>query len=1386
MRIRLTALLLLLGSRAAAVEKWADPSLRTTQGLILWLDASRQPEAWQAHGKPSPPGNSFLDVAYDASGQGLHLTQRLRESQPRFFQAAKVAVIRFDGKDDYLGLTRQNRRLERFTLFIHGSVHSNAGFFRALFAVNETGKNDYTTGFTVDLTGESSAALDRVNVEGKGFGGAVNLLNRSYPFNTFHTLAVTCEPGKEGVRLFLDGVAAGKRARSSDSLRMDDISVGARYYSNTAEPPCMTGFLDGDIAEVLLFDRILSADESKAVQEYLKRKYSGIEGALGSVAVGVPLRTVVNPPPVQVLLPGFVVKEIPVDLPNINNIRYRADGKLVALGYNGNVYLLSDSMGKGLEDKVEVIYENKGSIRAPIGMALTPPRYRHGNGVFIACKGKVVLLIDSKQTGRFDREIVVASGWKELAHGVDALGVAIDKDENVYFGLGCADYTNPYLLDREGKSHYDIKSERGTILKVSPDFKKREIIATGIRFPVGLAFNRDNRLFATDQEGATWLPNGNPLDKLLEIRPRPRGDQPRHYGFPPRHPKHLPDVADEPSVFDYGPQHQSTCGLVFNEPVNGGPVFGPEAWRGDALIAGYSRGKLYRSQVLPNFASYGGGGQVASTQLLACINMLTVDSCVSPRGELVLAVHSGAPDWGSGPAGKGRLYKIIPEKKPPTRPVLIWPAGAGEVRIAFDQPLDPEQTQGVTRVAVLEYGESVRAGDRFEVLRPGYATVQQQLVAPRRRLSILSAAVTPDRRTLLLTTTRQPIRAHHALTLPGWGRPDKPARGELPQHSAIDLEYDLSGVEATWKLREGSTLRIWLPHLDLEVARKLTAGSADHDQFWQSLRKPGRLTLRTLFDMRNLSRPSVQPGSKLDYTPGPEKVGVFFSSWTPFQYTVGDFEGELRNSFHGMVVGDGSWIGETTVSGFLPIKVIFDRGPESLQVHAESKVAEVPGTHPRVGSSKEHYSIPLHRFVLPWVEQGKSETLSELKIPELEGGSWVRGRQVYFSEEAACFKCHKLNGQGGSIGPDLSNLVHRDYASVLKDIVEPSAAINPDHLAYMIELKSGRVLSGVLRSEGPDRLMLGDNTGKETPLKREDIETMTPSPVSLMPEGIDKVLGREKMRDLLTFLLKPPLEPAPLERPGAPPPRTRAEVEKVLKTAEKPAKPSKKLRILLAAAPKDHGPGEHDYPLWQRRWYNLLSLAENVSIELVTGFPAAKQIAAADVIVFYSNNPGWNAEKGEQLDAFLKRGGGLVYLHYAVDGHKDSDALAKRIGLAWKGGLSRFRHGPLELSFPAPKHPITRGFDKLNFIDESYWNLVGDPGKVHLLASGIEEGKPQPLLWTHAVEKGRVFVSILGHYNWTFDDPLFRVLILRAIAWTAGEPADRLIELATVGARIGE
>jgi putative heme-binding domain-containing protein len=430
-------------------------------------------------------------------------------------------------------------------------------------------------------------------------------------------------------------------------------------------------------------------------------------------------------------------------------------------------------------------------------------------------------------------------------------------------------------------------------------------------------------------------------------------------------------------------------------------------------------------------------------------------------------------------------------------------------------------------------------------------------------------------------------------------------------------------------------------------------------------------------------------------------------------------------------------------------------------------------------------ALPLRRTLLPWATLEKpKDDLVRREIPELKGGDWARGRALFYGEQARCSACHKVRGRGGEIGPDLSNLIHRDYASVYRDVHTPSAAINPDYVAHSVALNDGRVLQGTLRTEG-DRLLVGGTDGKLTSVSRAEVEASSPSAVSIMPEGLDTTLGPDRLRDLLTFLLTDPLGPARSEGEGAPTPRRRAEIDAALKGSS-PVEDPRRLKVVLAGGPKDHGPGEHDYPLWLRRWSALLATDGSLAVETSEGWPSPRQLDSADVIVMYSNNPGWDAAKGEALDRYLARGGGLVLIHFAVDGHQAVDALAARIGLAWQGGKSAFRHGPLDLDFSGSKHPIARGFEKLRLVDESYWNLVGDPAAIDVLGTGKEGGEPRPLFWARSQGNGRVFVSIPGHYTWTFDDPLFRLLILRGMAWTAGESVDRFDELTALGARVAE
>lgn len=783
--------------------------------------------------------------------------------------------------------------------------------------------------------------------------------------------------------------------------------------------------------------------------------------------------------PVHPLLPGFTVRELPVKIPNTNNVRYGPDGRLYAVCYNGQVYVLSDSDGDGLEDKAELWWDKPGELMSPLGAAFGPD-----GALYVASRGRVSALRDSSKTGKADTSEVVASGWpdeKHLGHGrVDALGLAFNKAGDLFFSLGCTDYANAYLIEKDGTAHYDLKGERGTILKVPAGLKQREIVCTGIRFAVGMQFNAAGDLFCTDQEGATWLPNGNPFDKLLHI------ETGRHYGFPPRHPRHLPNVIDEPSVWDYAPQHQSTCGFTFDEPVAaGGPIFGPAAWRGDAIVTGESRGKLWRTKLVKTPAGYS-----AQTQLFATLGMLTIDCCISPRGDLVVCCHGGAPDWGTGPTGTGRIF-VISYRAPATpQPLFAYASGPGETSVVFNQPLDPAQMRGLADRTKVEVGRYVSEGDRSELIRPGYAVVKRQQATPRETLSVLSTALGADRHDLVLRHAAHPQAENRAAWLPD-----------------AELRATANGVEATWQAQGGGTgWSGWLPSPDLTISRAFTAASAAHAELLgEKLRTPGTLTLRGQFDCFNMLRPALQLDGKLDYEPTPEHVTlVLRGSGALAIKTAAKVERINEQESHVTI--------DPVAGQWVPYEITLTTGGATPSLDVSWFTAE--DSRPR--------ALALRRSWLPWV-QPLTDTVAPLALPaEIAGGDWQRGKAVFFGQQATCSRCHQIRGEGGRIGPDLSNLVQRDYASVLKDVMEPSAAINPDHVAYIAMLKNGDAVMGILQNDTPQEVTLGLADGTTRAVPRGEVASIAPSPVSLMPPGLLTALSEQQRKDLFIFLLTPP------------------------------------------------------------------------------------------------------------------------------------------------------------------------------------------------------------------------------------------------------------------------
>ena len=149
------------------------------------------------------------------------------------------------------------------------------------------------------------------------------------------------------------------------------------------------------------------------------------------------------------------------------------------------------------------------------------------------------------------------------------------------------------------------------------------------------------------------------------------------------------------------------------------------------------------------------------------------------------------------------------------------------------------------------------------------------------------------------------------------------------------------------------------------------------------------------------------------------------------------------------------------------------------------------------------------------------------------GGDPARGALVFAGEQAKCANCHQIRGQGGHVGPDLSNLSSASRAWLYHNIMEPSALIHPDFMSYTVALKDGRVSMGIVRAEGADSIRVGDIDAKFTSFPRAEVEEIRPSSSSIMPVGLLGAIGVEQTRDLLAFLTSPNQPPAPVSTPTA-------------------------------------------------------------------------------------------------------------------------------------------------------------------------------------------------------------------------------------------------------------
>jgi hypothetical protein len=137
-------------------------------------------------------------------------------------------------------------------------------------------------------------------------------------------------------------------------------------------------------------------------------------------------------------------------------------------------------------------------------------------------------------------------------------------------------------------------------------------------------------------------------------------------------------------------------------------------------------------------------------------------------------------------------------------------------------------------------------------------------------------------------------------------------------------------------------------------------------------------------------------------------------------------------------------------------------------------------------------------------------------LPEVEKeGDAAAGKEVFKSQ---CAKCHMHSGEGEKIGPDLTGMAVHPKHELLIHILDPSRSVEGNFRVYTAVLADGRVVTGMLAGESKTAIEIIDTEAKRHAIPREDLEELTGSTKSVMPEGFEQQVKPADLRNLLEFL----------------------------------------------------------------------------------------------------------------------------------------------------------------------------------------------------------------------------------------------------------------------------
>jgi type 1 glutamine amidotransferase len=239
-----------------------------------------------------------------------------------------------------------------------------------------------------------------------------------------------------------------------------------------------------------------------------------------------------------------------------------------------------------------------------------------------------------------------------------------------------------------------------------------------------------------------------------------------------------------------------------------------------------------------------------------------------------------------------------------------------------------------------------------------------------------------------------------------------------------------------------------------------------------------------------------------------------------------------------------------------------------------------------------------------------------------------------------------------------------------------------------------------------------------------------------------------------------------------------------------PGQNPKGMHVYIWAGLKSHTEGKHDYPQFLADWSKILT-EHGAVVDGALHAPTSADLEHTDVVLLYKGDAGFLSDNAKAaLDAFVKRGGGIVSLHDSLCG-PDPEYFASLVGGGKKHGEVNYTLETEVIYKVADKtHPIMKDMSDLTISDEAFFKMTwAKTGNLHVLvnneiaptpSAGDHKGEIVPQMWTyeHTAPGGqpaRAFVWMQGHTYANFANPQIQKTLLRGIAWAGNHPVEELV-----------